>query len=54
MKRFILSASVVMLGMSAFAPIASASSQASTPDQISSEATIHDLVLYNRDVRDKS
>lgn len=53
MKRFILSASAVVLGMSAFAPVALASSQASTPDQISADASIHELVLFNRDVRDK-
>ncbi len=53
MKRFILSASAVMLGMSAFAPVAFASSQASTPDEISPDASIQELVLHNRDVRDK-
>lgn len=54
MKRFILSVSALALGITAFAPAAFATDQASTPSQISSEATIHDLVLYNRDVRDKS
>lgn len=54
MKRFILSVSALALGMAAFAPAVFASSQASTPDQISPEATIQDLVLHNRDVRDKS
>ncbi len=53
MKRFILSVSALALGITAFAPVAFASSQASTPDQISPEATIHDLVLHNRGVRDK-
>ncbi|MGB3291594.1 MAG: hypothetical protein WBB01_01225 [Phormidesmis sp.] len=54
MKRFILSASVVMLGVSAFAPVAFASGQASTPREVSEDASIHELVLHNREVRNKS
>ena len=53
MKRFLLSASVVMLSASAFAPVAFAS-QASVPREVSEDASIHELVLHNRDVRDKS
>ena len=53
MKRFLLSASVVILGVSAFAPVALAG-QASTPREISEDASIHELVLHNRSVRDKS
>ncbi|MGC1306085.1 MAG: hypothetical protein WA885_02560 [Phormidesmis sp.] len=52
MKRFILSASVVLLGITAFTPIASAK-QASTSGQLSEGATIHNLVQYNRSERDK-
>lgn len=50
MKRFILSMSLVVLGMSAFTPVALAK-QASTPRELSEDATIHDLVLHNRDQR---
>ncbi|MGB7084331.1 MAG: hypothetical protein WBD47_02165 [Phormidesmis sp.] len=50
MKRLILSASLALMGFAAFAPVAFAR-QASTPQEISSEATIHDLVLHNRGER---
>ena len=53
MKRFILSASLVLLGVATLAPVALASSQASTPRQLSDGATITDLVRHNRDVRSK-
>lgn len=52
MKRLILSASLVMLGLTALSPVALAQ-QASTPDQLSENATIHQLVLHNRNARDK-
>ncbi len=50
MKRFILSASLVVLGLSAIAPAAFAK-QVSTPRELSPTATIHDLVQNNRDMR---
>ncbi len=96
MKRLILSASVVLMGLTAIAPSASAQRagqginpeleqgadpglaqrsepgfdqrpeqrseqmqmmrfgpQASTPGQVSQGSTLQDLILFNRDVRDK-
>jgi hypothetical protein len=50
MKRFILSASLVLVGLSAIAPAVSAM-QLSTPQEVSDMATIHDLVQHNRDMR---
>ena len=55
MKRFILSASIVLLGLSAIAPAALAGNrrQASNPNEVSEAATFHDLIRYNRDARSK-
>ncbi|MGB3571102.1 MAG: hypothetical protein WA783_08725 [Phormidesmis sp.] len=54
MKRFILSASLIAIASTVLAPAAFASSQASTPRELSESATVHQLVLHNRDVRSKS
>lgn len=56
MKRFILSASVVLLGVSAIAPAALAGNkrQVSTRQEISETATFHDLVRHNRDARNSN
>ncbi len=56
MKRFILSAAVLMLGMSALAPAAFANNglQVSTASNLSDTATLTDLVLHNRDARSKN
>ena len=55
MKRLILSASLVLVAGALLAPVAFAaySRQASTPQEVSSEATIHDLVHHNREARNK-
>jgi hypothetical protein len=50
MKRFIISAALVVLGFSAIAPAAFAN-QVSTPRELSPTATTHDLVQNNRDMR---
>jgi len=54
MQRFILSASLIAIASTLLAPAAFASSQASTPGELSEGATIHQLILHNRDVRSKS
>ncbi len=54
MKRLILSTSLVMLVAAAFAPIASATGQASTTQGLPEGASLTDLIRYNRDVRSKS
>ncbi len=55
MKRFILSAAVLMLGMSALAPAALANrgSQVSTVRQLSDTTTLTGLVNHSRDARGK-
>ncbi len=53
MKRIILSASIALFGALVLAPAALANRQLSTPNQLSGEATIHNLVQHNRDVRNK-
>ncbi|MGB3299264.1 MAG: hypothetical protein WBA76_13415 [Phormidesmis sp.] len=53
MKHLILSASLIVLSAAALAPAAFARQQASTPSSLSENATITDLVQYNRDVRNK-
>lgn len=54
-SRFVLAATLVVLGLSAIAPAASATQkrQVSTPDEISETATFHDLIRHNRDARRK-
>ena len=52
MKRFILSASLVVIAAAALAPAALAG-QASTPQEVSDTATILELVRHNREVRNK-
>ncbi|NJM98625.1 MAG: hypothetical protein HC800_17020 [Phormidesmis sp. RL_2_1] len=58
MKRFFLSAVVVLLGMSTLVPMASANSgergsQVSTTREVSESASLIDLVRHNRAVRNK-
>jgi hypothetical protein len=63
MQRLILCATLALMGLTALVPAASAQqvtqeaprfgSQMSTPDQISEDATLQDLILVNRDIRDK-
>lgn len=53
MKRLILSASLLVLGMGVLAPAALAAGQVSTPQELSAEATIHDLVMHNREARNR-
>ncbi|MEM6596987.1 MAG: hypothetical protein AAF810_05645 [Cyanobacteria bacterium P01_D01_bin.36] len=52
MKRFILSASLVAIAATTLAPDASAN-QLSVPSELSETATFHELVLHNRDARNK-
>ena len=52
MKPLILSASLILLSATTFAHAAFAK-QASTPGSLSENATITDLVQYNRDQRGK-
>lgn len=51
--RVVLAASLAVLGFSALAPAASATQkrQVSTPQEISEDATFHDLLRHNRDAR---
>ena len=53
MKRLALSVSLLLLGSVLMAPAAIANSQVSTPQELGEGATIHDVVTYNRGVRDK-
>ena len=54
MKRLMLSVSLLVLGMSAFAPAALARDrQVSIPQELSADATIHDVVLHNRAARNR-
>ena len=53
MKRLILSASLDLLSSTLLVRVALAAGQASTPQEISPDATIHDLVHHNREVRRK-
>ena len=52
MKRLILSASLAAIAMTLFAPTVFAR-QLSTPNELSENATIHQLVMHNRDARNK-
>ena len=52
MKRLILSAALVAITATALTPAAFAG-QASTAQEVSDSATIHELVRHNRRVRDK-
>ena len=63
MKRFILSASLILLGAAAISPAALANpastgsvatKQVSTAREISENATFHDLIRFNRDSRGKN
>lgn len=53
MKRLMLSAISLSLGLIALAPMALAMGQVSTPDEISNNATIHDVYIHNLDARNK-
>ena len=52
MKRLILSASLAAIAMTLLTPTVLAR-QLSTPGELSEGATIHQLVLHNRDMRTK-
>lgn len=60
MKRYILSAFMLLIAATAMAPAAQALDtkglrrQVSTPAELSEDATFHDLVRHNRRVRNKS
>jgi hypothetical protein len=54
MKRLILSASLATLIAAAFAPMALATRQVSTPQNLSEGSGLTDLVRHNRDARSKS
>lgn len=55
-RRLVLAVSLVALGLSAVAPAASAGSkrQVSTTQEISEDATFHDLIRHNRDARNNN
>ena len=53
MKRLILSVTLLAMGAIAFLPVA-ASAQRPNSRQISSASSIHELVQYNRDARNKN
>lgn len=53
MKRLIISVTLLAVGAIAFSPVA-ASAQQANGRQRSSGSSIHELVQYNRDVRNKS
>ncbi|MEM6254202.1 MAG: hypothetical protein AAF821_14895 [Cyanobacteria bacterium P01_D01_bin.156] len=60
MKTYILSALTVLMAAATVVPAAQAletssmvRTQVSTPEEISEDATFHDLVLHNRSVRNK-
>ncbi|MFK8185326.1 MAG: hypothetical protein AB8B99_18280 [Phormidesmis sp.] len=56
-QRLVLAASLVALGLSAVAPVASANSgrrQVSSAAEISEDATFHDLIRHNRDARNNN
>ena len=52
MKRLILSASLAVIATTLLTPTVSAK-QLSVPSELSESATIHQLVLHNRDARNK-
>ena len=53
MRRLIFSASLLVLGMGVLAPAALAGGQVSIPQELSADATIHDVVMHNRNVRNQ-
>ena len=55
-RQLVLAASLVMLGLGAIAPtaaVASSHRQVSTAEEVSEDATFHDLIRNNRDARRK-